>query len=160
MTSSPGRTTARTAVMIAWVAPAVMVISVAGSKRRPYMASIFAATASRNAGTPVIGGYWLRPRFIASLTASTSFGSHSKSGNPWPRFTAPVSVASADITVKIVVPTAGSLVVTEGVRSGMGSELIVVRLASHGLGNEVAIETVGEQLREPVDEVAEVGAAL
>src|SRR3954465_11769954 len=105
------------------------------------MVSTLVATASRKAGTPVIGGYWFRPRFIASLTASTSFGSHSKSGNPCPRFTAPVSVASADMTVKIVVPTEGSLVVAEGVRSAKGSELIVVRVASHGLGNEVAVET-------------------
>src|SRR6478609_380360 len=107
-----------------------------------------------------MGGYWLRPRVIASLTAVTSFGSHSKSGNPWPRLTAPVSAASADMTVKIVVPTEGSLVVTAGVRSARGSELIVVRVASHGLRNEVAVEAVGEQFREPVDEVAEVGAPL
>ncbi|WJN75338.1 hypothetical protein OH687_00640 [Burkholderia anthina] len=34
-------------------------------------------------------------------------GSQSKSGKPWPRFTAPFSAASALITVKIVVPTFG-----------------------------------------------------
>jgi hypothetical protein len=35
----------------------------------PYCAAILAATASRSAGTPVIGGYWLRPRVMASVTA-------------------------------------------------------------------------------------------
>ena len=54
---------------------------------------------------PAIGGYWLRPDRIAASTASSSFGSQSKSGKPWPRLTAPCSCASADITVKIVVPT-------------------------------------------------------
>src|SRR5690242_5338389 len=134
MTSSPGRTTARMQVMMAWVAPAVMVISEPASYEWPYRAWILAATASRSAGTPVIGGYWLRPRVIASVTAWTSFGSHSKSGKPWPRLTAPVSVASADITVKMVVPTAGSLVRTSGVRTERVSELIVVDVAGHGLG--------------------------
>jgi hypothetical protein len=33
-----------------------------------------------------------------------------KSGKPWPRLTAPCSAASCDITVKMVVPTFGSLV--------------------------------------------------
>src|SRR3954451_9271427 len=98
-----------------------------------------------------MGGYWFRPCRMASDTASSSFGSHSKSGKPCPRLTAPRSVASADMTVKMVVPTAGSLVVTGGVRTVM-SELIVVDLAAHGLGNQVAVQAVGQQFGESVDE--------
>src|SRR5512133_138731 len=56
---------------------------------------------------PVIGGYWLSPLRIASATASTGAGSQGKSGKPWPRLTAPFSVANADMTVKMVVPTSG-----------------------------------------------------
>src|SRR3954447_4745856 len=98
---------------------------------------------------------------MASDTACTRRGSQSKSGKPWPRFTAPFSAASADITVKMVVPTAGNFVWTAGVFTGTGSELIVIGMAAHGFGNQVAIEPVGgQQLREPVDEVAQVGAAL
>jgi hypothetical protein len=51
---------------------------------------------------------------IAAVTASSSFGSQSKSGKPWPRLTAPFSAASADMTVKMVVPMAGNLVPMAG----------------------------------------------
>src|SRR5437899_6077772 len=98
---------------------------------------------------------------MASVTAWMRRGSQSKSGKPWPRFTAPFSAASADITVKMVVPTAGNLVSIAGVFTSTGSELIVVGMAAHGLGDQVAIEPVGgKQLRESVDEVSQVGAAL
>jgi hypothetical protein len=66
---------------------------------------------------PAIGGYWFWPLRIAVATASTSAGSQSKSGKPCPRLTAPRSVASADITVKIVVPTVGRRLCTVGVRA-------------------------------------------
>ncbi|MNL67395.1 hypothetical protein D3C87_1919750 [compost metagenome] len=65
------------------------------------------AMAWRRRGTPAIGGYWLWPARMAPATASTIFGSQSKSGKPWPRLTAFFSMARADITVKMVVPTAG-----------------------------------------------------
>src|SRR4029078_11933958 len=45
---------------------------------------------------------------MCRATASTSAGSQSKSGNPCDKLIAPVSAASCDITVKMVVPTAGS----------------------------------------------------
>ena len=78
---------------------------------------------------------------MASVTWSSSAGSQSKSGKPWPRLTAPVSCASADITVKIVVPTFGRRLVTVGVRAGVEavqaswsrmSELVVGAMAAHG----------------------------
>src|SRR3954462_10345221 len=56
-------------------------------------------------------------------TASTNAGSQSKSGNPCERLIAPVSAASFDITVKMVVPTLGSLDAKGGTT---GSELIFV----------------------------------
>ena len=56
-----------------------------------------------------MGGYWFFPAAIASVTASTSLRSQSKSGKPWPRLIAECFSASADITVKMVVPTEGSL---------------------------------------------------
>ena len=59
---------------------------------------------------PVIGAYWLWPARIARSSASTSRVGTGKSGKPWPRLTALCSIASCDITVKIVVPTFGSLV--------------------------------------------------
>jgi hypothetical protein len=46
---------------------------------------------------------------MCAATASTSAGSQSKSGKPCDRLIAPRSAASFDITVKIVVPTLGSL---------------------------------------------------
>jgi hypothetical protein len=79
--------------------------------------------ASRKTGTPVMGGYWFKPDCMAPVTASTSLGSQSKSGNPCPKLTALCSVAKADMTVKIVVPTDGSLVSTDGVR-GVISDFI------------------------------------
>ncbi len=45
---------------------------------------------------------------MCAATASTSAGSQSKSGKPCERLIASSSAASRDITVKIVVPTAGS----------------------------------------------------
>src|SRR5919107_1103687 len=45
---------------------------------------------------------------MCRATASTSAGSQSKSGNPCDRLIAPRSVASFDMTVKMVVPTLGS----------------------------------------------------
>ena len=106
---------ARMVVKMACVAPAVMVISVLASTFRPYSASTLAAMACRSAGTPGMGGYWLWPACMARVTALTSSGSQSKSGKPWPRLTAPVSAASADMTVKMVVPTLGRREVRAGV---------------------------------------------
>ena len=55
-----------------------------------------------------MGAYWLWPAARCSATSARSRYGGSKSGNPWPRLIAPVSAASRDITVKIVVPTPGS----------------------------------------------------
>src|SRR3982074_201893 len=137
MTSSPGWTLHRIAVSSPWVAPAVTVISVTGSYAWPYIVSIFRTIASRSDRMPVIGGYWFNPPFIAVATASTSDGSQSKSGKPWPRFTAPFSAAIADITVKIVVPTWGSLdaslmtLTSDGNKAGF-SGLTEVLMGSEG----------------------------
>src|SRR5919108_4657317 len=60
--------------------------------------------AARSAGTPGSGAYWLRPTRIAACAASRTSAGPSSSGNPWPRLIAPVRSASADISVKIVVP--------------------------------------------------------
>src|SRR6185312_10307246 len=48
------------------------------------------------------GGYWLMPSLIACLAASRTSAGPSSSGNPCPRLIAPVDVASADISAKIV----------------------------------------------------------
>ena len=60
--------------------------------------------ASRNSGMPGPGGYWFRPLRIAAAAASSISCGPSVSGKPWPRLTAPVRTASADISAKIVVP--------------------------------------------------------
>src|SRR5690606_33311391 len=98
------------ALKIASVAPLVTVTSASGSGRWPYSAPVLSAIASRRAAMPVIGAYWLWPARIARSSASTRRAGTSKSGKPWPRLTAPCSAASCDITVKMVVPTLGSLV--------------------------------------------------
>src|SRR5258708_5894064 len=53
---------------------------------------------------PFIGGYWLGPSINARDAASRKASGPSSSGKPWPRLIAPCSTASADMTVKIVVP--------------------------------------------------------
>ncbi|MEI9932962.1 MAG: hypothetical protein WDM89_21125 [Rhizomicrobium sp.] len=55
---------------------------------------------------PRIGGYWFGPSSKAREAASRIATGPSSSGNPCPRFTALCSTASADIWVKIVVPSA------------------------------------------------------
>ncbi len=60
--------------------------------------------ASSSSGTPGPGGYWLRPPSMAAFAASSISRGPSVSGKPWPRFTAPCSVASAVISAKMVVP--------------------------------------------------------
>ncbi len=69
--------------------------------------AVLSAMALRNGAIPVIGAYWLWPCCMASCTAWINVGSQSKSGKPWPKLTAPCLAANADITVKMVVPTAG-----------------------------------------------------
>src|SRR5688572_23362145 len=59
---------------------------------------------------------------MCRATASTSAGSQSKSGKPCERLTAPTSAASFDMTVKIVVPTAGSREMSSGGDGGNGSQ--------------------------------------
>src|SRR5215475_822402 len=59
----------------------------------------------RSSGTPGPGGYWLpRPARIASAATWAILAGPSRSGNPWPRLTDPVTRARADISAKIVVP--------------------------------------------------------
>src|SRR5689334_22886321 len=103
-----------------------------------------------------MGGYWFRPRCMARVTASTSRGSQSKSGKPCPRLTASCCCASADMTVKMVVPTAGRRLSMAGVRGGVGwavivSHLEVVAVAGHGAADQVAVQPVGQHLGEGVD---------
>src|SRR5690348_9813838 len=115
---------------------------------------------------PAMGGYWLWPERMAASTAATSAGSQSKSGKPWPRLMAPDFAASADITVKIVVPTAGRRLRPTRVAGSRArpsaaavSELIVFSLAIEDAQDQRAAEPLGQQLREGQHEGAQVGAA-
>ena len=63
----------------------------------------------RSAGMPGPGGYWFWPPRSAATAASITSCGPSVSGKPWPRLIAPVRVASADISAKIVVPNPASL---------------------------------------------------
>ena len=103
--SSPGSQSARTAAAMASVAPAVTSTSVAGSTVRPQKRAWWSAMASRSDSMPMPGGYWFCPERIASIAASDTSIGPSSSGNPWPRLMAPVAVARADISAKIVVPS-------------------------------------------------------
>ena len=53
---------------------------------------------------PGPGGYWFCPDRSASAAAASISAGPSVSGKPWPRLTAPVRTASADISAKMVVP--------------------------------------------------------
>ena len=53
---------------------------------------------------PRPGGYWFAPFAMAERAASSTSAGPSSSGKPWPRLIAPVRSASADISVKMVVP--------------------------------------------------------
>ena len=55
------------------------------------------------------------PACMARVTPSSRAGSQPKSGKPWPRLTAWCSVAKADMTVKMVVPTCGRRLGKDGV---------------------------------------------
>src|SRR5256885_13833586 len=85
----------------------------------------------RSCGRPGMGGYWLWPACMAAVTASTSLGSQPKSGKPWPRFTAWCSAASADMVVKMVVPTWGRRLGKAGVR---GVAEVMAEAAENGNG--------------------------
>ena len=86
----------------------MIVISVSGDTRRPCSA-ITGAIASRNAGSPGMGAYWFKPARMWPATSSTRRGGGEKSGKPCDKLMASCSAASRDITVKMVVPTSGSL---------------------------------------------------
>src|SRR6185436_15997620 len=64
---------------------------------------------SRSRMMPAIGAYWFNPALMYFVTRSRNSFAQSKSGKPCDRLIALCSCASFDITVKIVVPTAGSL---------------------------------------------------
>src|ERR1700742_4363117 len=72
---------------------------------------------------PGPGGYWFCPLWSAVAAASSMPAGPSVSGKPWPRLTAPVRTASADISAKIVVPKGR-------MRRTPGSLSMVVTLAS------------------------------
>ena len=51
---------------------------------------------------PMPGAYWLAPASSAAAAAATTDAGPSTSGKPWPRLSAPVRTASADISLKTV----------------------------------------------------------
>ena len=73
---------------MAWVAPAVMVISAFASYLAAVKRFYFCSYGWRRPGMPAMGGYWLWPALHGAVTASVSAGSQAKSGKPWPRLTA------------------------------------------------------------------------
>src|SRR6185312_16783539 len=77
--------------------------------------------ARRNSGRPRIGGYWFGPSRSALAAVTRIASGPSSSGNPWPRFTAPCSAASADITVKMVVGKFANMGLNAGVEDISGN---------------------------------------
>ena len=75
---------------------------------------------------PASGGYWLAPPRKASAAAASISAGPSVSGKPCPRLTEPVRAASADISVKIVVPN-GRIRATSG-----SAEIDVVTRSAYG----------------------------
>src|SRR4051795_11420140 len=93
--------------------------------------------ACRSAGMPGPGGYWLCPARIAATAASSTSAGPSVSGKPWPRLIEPVRSASADISVKMVVPKPAS----RSAGTGSAGDELEVRAAP-----PVALRDVGEDL--------------
>ena len=81
-TSSPGSHSASMVAAMASVAPTVTRTSCSGSSSMPYQARWWAATARRNSGRPLPGGYWLRPSLMALTATSLSAAGPSVSGKP------------------------------------------------------------------------------
>jgi hypothetical protein len=163
MTSSPGCTQHSTAVRMACVAPAVTVISRSGRSG--------GRTAPRSCATP--------PGAAPARRSSAGTGSGLRHGvghllqqarvavevrEALAQVDGASAVASADITVKMVVPTLGSRLAGRGCGwSGVhgGSEVVVwPRIAGHRALDQRARQAVGQQFGKGVDEVAQVGAAL
>src|ERR1700757_1623377 len=88
---------------MASVAPTVTSTSVSASYSMPKCRLRWAAMAWRSGAIPIPGGYWLAPSAMASCAAFSNAGGPSSSGNPWPRFTAPIRAARADISANTVV---------------------------------------------------------
>ena len=111
---------------IASVAPAVTSTSPSGSYSRPQNRRWWAAMAARSSGIPGPGGYWLRPAAIASAAAASISRRTVGVREPLAQVHAPVRMARADISAKIVVPngcmrsTSGS---TAGSRRSCGHSL-------------------------------------
>ena len=99
---------------------------------------------------------------MADETSAINCGSHSKSGNPCPKLTAPDSVAKADMTEKMVVPMAGCLETSWGVMVGVMllSQLVIVDMACHGLGHQGGRQTVAEEFCKLENKIAQVSASL
>ena len=81
---------------------------------------------------------------MAAETSATNLGSHSKSGNPCPKLTAPDSAANADMTEKMVVPMLGCFETSGGVIASLidFSQLVVVDMACHGFSDQSRTEPV------------------
>src|SRR4051812_23318440 len=136
------------------VAPAVTSTSESGSLSRPQNRFPCSAIAARSAGMPGPGGYWFSPLRSAVTAAASISGGPSVSGKPWPRFTAPVRTASADISAKTVVPngrmrwTSGSVIPGSQYRNltqvTARNEPLTVRLATS------APSTVVRQVSSPM----------
>src|ERR1700761_6826716 len=65
---------------------------------------------------PGPGGDWVTPAAMASCAARSMAGGPSSSGKPWPRLTAPMRAASADISANTVVAygrSCGTVMVVE-----------------------------------------------
>ncbi len=65
---------------------------------------------------PMPGAYWLAPRRSAATASAITSGGPSTSGKPWPRLSAPVRTASADISLKMVggMPCSREAITREG----------------------------------------------
>ncbi|GAA4902828.1 hypothetical protein GCM10023223_18990 [Stackebrandtia albiflava] len=81
----------------------------------PYRSARCSATASRNERTPTAGAYWLLPAAISRCARASIAAGPPPSGNPCPRFTAPVRTANAAILEKIDTPNSGRIGGTAGV---------------------------------------------
>ncbi|OEG04354.1 hypothetical protein BFW25_19335 [Aeromonas caviae] len=65
-----------------------------------------------------MGAYWFSPASMASWVTRISSGSQGKLGAPWERLMLGWRAARSPITVKMVVPTWGSLLETWGMDMG------------------------------------------
>src|SRR5450755_2269929 len=163
---------------MASVAPQVTQIWRSGSTSIPYQWRYFSASASRMDGWPQVIGYWLTSASIAAMAACLTASGAGKSGKPWARLIA--SCSSASLVISLITDSVSAAATADARAAGRGaaagslamqgplawrgarrrnrdrswSRLGVGRVAVGRVAGELAVEDVGDPVRERAGQVA------